>query len=128
MEQIRIVINEYLGVSAWLLLLIPLVLLVRLSRRSFLRMTLVSLTGVAICALWLSFLETLCGIEPMRFCGKLGVQLAGWLKGKTGGLTQSFIISTTLLFLWLVFAVLDAYYPEWSGKTYAAGFGTSFRR
>lgn len=50
MEQIRIVINEYLGVSAWLLLLIPLVLLVRLSRRSFLRMTLVSLTGVAIYA------------------------------------------------------------------------------
>lgn len=105
-------IYEYLGVSAWLLLLIPLVLLVRLlfrrSRWSILRMTLVSLTGVAIVSLWLTFLETIADIETTQLSGKLGAQLSVWLSSKTDGVVPSFIISTTFLFLWIFFALMDA--------------------
>lgn len=102
----------YLGWAAWILLLIPLVLLVRLlvrrSRWSILRMTLVSLTGVAVLALWLHYAETLCTAEPGSMAGSLGTHLASLLEGWIGSTPLSFFTTTALLFLWLVFALMDA--------------------
>lgn len=104
--------REYLGYAAWILLLIPLVLLVRLlvkrSRWSILRMTLVSITGVAVLALWLHYAETLCTAEPGSLVGALGTYLATELEGWIGGTPLSFFTSTALLFLWLAFALMDA--------------------
>ena len=63
-------LSQYLGWAAWILLLIPLVLIVRLlvkrSRWSILRMTFVSISGVAVLALWLHYAETLCTAEAVR--------------------------------------------------------------
>ena len=59
------VISQYLGSAAWILLLIPFVLLVRLfskrSRWSILRMVLISLSGLVVMATWLHFAETTVG-------------------------------------------------------------------
>jgi len=103
---------QYLGWAAWILLLIPLVLIVRLlvkrSRWSILRMTLVSLSGVAVLALWLHYAETLCTAEPGSMAGALGTYLASLLQGWIGGTPLSFFISTALLFLWVGFALMDA--------------------
>ena len=102
----------YLGWAAWILLLIPLVLLVRLlvrrSRWSILRMTLVSLTGVAVLALWLHYAETLCTAEPGSMAGSLGTHLASLLEGWIGSTPLPFFTTTALLFLWLAFALMDA--------------------
>lgn len=104
--------TEYLGFAAWILLLIPLVLLVRLlvkrSRWSILRMTLVSLTGVAVVSLWLHYAEALVGAELNSYAGVLGTYLASLLEGWVGGTSLSFFISTALLFLWAGFALMDA--------------------
>ena len=103
---------EWLGWSAFILLLIPLVLLVRLfvrrSRWSILRITIVSLVGVAIASLWLHFAETLAGSEPLSMGGKIGSHLAEWLQGKTGGIRNAFFISSGLMVIWVILAGLDA--------------------
>ena len=103
---------EWLGWSAFILLLIPLVLLVRLfvrrSRWSILRITIVSLVGVAIASLWLHFAETLAGSEPLSMGGKLGSHLAEWLQGKTGGIRNAFFLSSGLMVIWIILAGLDA--------------------
>ena len=105
-------IMEWLGWSAFILLLIPLVLLVRLfvrrSRWSILRITIVSLVGVAIASLWLHFAETLAGSEPLSMGGKLGSHLAEWLQGKTGGIRYAFFLSSGLMVIWIILAGLDA--------------------
>lgn len=105
-------IMEWLGWSAFILLLIPLVLLVRLfvrrSRWSILRVTIVSLVGVAIASLWLHFAETLAGSEPLSMGGKLGSHLAEWLQGKTGGIRNAFFLSSGLMVIWIILAGLDA--------------------
>lgn len=103
---------EWLGWSAFILLLIPLALLVRLfvrrSRWSILRITIVSLVGVAIASLWLHFAETLAGSEPLSMGGKLGSHLAEWLQGKTGGIRNAFFLSSGLMVIWVILAGLDA--------------------
>lgn len=105
-------IFHYLGWASWTLLLIPLLLLVRLlvkrSRWSILRMTVVSLTGVPVLALWLHYAETPFTAEPGSMAGALGSYLSSQFEGWTGGTPLSFIISTTLLFLWVGFALMDA--------------------
>ena len=103
---------EWLGWSAFILLLIPLVLLVRLfvrrSRWSILRITIVSLVGVAIASLWFHFAETLAGSEPLSMGGKLGSHLAEWLQGKTGGIRNAFFLSSGLMVIWIILAGQDA--------------------
>ena len=90
------IITQYLGWAAWILLLIPLVLTVRLlvkrSRWSILRMTLVSLTGVAVLALWLHYAETLCTAEPGSYAGALGTYFSSMLQGWVGSTPLSFFI------------------------------------
>lgn len=105
-------VTQYLGWSVWALVLIPLVLLVRLlvrrSRWSIVRMTLVSLTGVAVGALWLHYAEALSGAEPGMMGGVLGGVLSSLLEGWVGEGLLPLVISTGLLFLWCGFALMDA--------------------
>lgn len=105
-------ISHYLGWSAWILLLIPLVLIVRLvskrSRWSILRMCLVSISGVAIASLWFHYAETLAGAEASAMSGLLGAKLATILEGWGGSVSISFFIATALLFLWCIAALMDA--------------------
>ena len=72
----NIFILSWFGWAAFILLLIPLVLLVRLlvrrSRWSLLRMTIVSVLGVAIASLWFHYAETVVASEPLALGGKLG--------------------------------------------------------
>ena len=116
------IISQYLGWAAWILLLIPLVLLVRLfsrrSRWSVLRMVLVSLSGLAVVSAWLHFAETTVGAAEGSLGGKLGGFLAGKLTAWTGQVGPAFTISTVLLFLWAAFALMDAviatqFHPEY---------------
>ena len=107
------IISLYLGWAAWILLLIPLVLLVRLlsrrSRWSILRMVLVSLSGLAVISAWLHFAETTVGTAEGSLGGKLGEFLAGKLTEWTGHqVGPAFAISTVVLFLWAAFALMDA--------------------
>ena len=106
------IISQYLGWAAWILLLIPLVLLVRLlsrrSRWSILRIVLVSLSGVAVISAWLHFAETTVGAAEGSLGGKLGGFLAGKLTAWTGQVGPAFAISTVFLFLWAAFALMDA--------------------
>lgn len=106
------IISQYLGWAAWILLLTPLVLLVRLlsrrSRWSILRMVLVSLSGLAVISAWLHFAETTVGAAEGSLGGKLGGFLAGKLTAWTGQVGPAFAISTVLLFLWAAFALMDA--------------------
>ena len=106
------IISQYLGWAAWILLLIPLVLLVRLlsrrSRWSILRVVLVSLSGLAVISAWLHFAETTAGAAEGSLGGKLGGFLAGKLTALTGQVGPAFAISTVLLFLWAAFALMDA--------------------
>ena len=105
-------IFQYLGWSAWVLVLIPLVILVRLlvknSRWSILKMTAVSLTGTAVLALWLCYAGQVAGADPALWGGKLGATLADLLEKWTGGRGVSFIITTALLFVWIVCSLMDA--------------------
>lgn len=102
---------QYLGWAGCLLALIPLVLLVRLlvkrSRWSVIRISLVSLTGVAVVALWLHYAEAFAGGDPGHLSGWLGTTLSGLLEGWTGTGIWPFVISTGLLFAWLAFALMD---------------------
>lgn len=104
-------ILNYLRWPALLLLLIPIVILVRLlvktSRWSIWRVSLVSLIGVAVSALWLHFAETVTGAESFSMGGKLGGLLADWLQSKVGG-KAPFFISSALFLLWIVAACMDA--------------------
>ena len=106
------IISQYLGWAAWILLLIPLVILVRLfsrrSRWSILRMVLVSLSGLAVISAWLHFAETTVGAAEGSLGGKLGGFFAGKLTAWTGQVGPAFAISTVLLFLWAAFALMDA--------------------
>lgn len=106
------IISQYMGWAAWILLLIPLVILVRLfsrrSRWSILRMVLVSLSGLAVISAWLHFAETTVGAAEGYLGGKLGGFLAGKLTAWTGQVGPAFAISTVLLFLWAAFAMMDA--------------------
>ena len=106
------IISQYLGWAAWILLLIPLVILVRLlsrrSRWSILRMVLVSLSGLAVISAWLHFAETTVGAAEGSLGGKLGGFLAGKLTAWTGQVGPAFAISTVFLFLWAAFALMDA--------------------
>lgn len=106
------IISQYMGWAAWILLLIPLVILVRLfsrrSRWSILRMALVSLSGLAVISAWLHFAETTVGAAEGSLGGKLGGFLAGKLTAWTGQVGPAFAISTVLLFLWAAFALMDA--------------------
>lgn len=110
--MMTVTIAQYLGYSAWILLLIPIVLLVRLlvkrSRWSILRMTLVSLIGVAIVSLWLHYSEMLVAANHNSYAGALGTYLASLLEGWVGSTSLSFFISSALLFLWTGFALMDA--------------------
>lgn len=106
------IISEYLGWSAWILLLIPLVLFVRLvsrrSRWSVARILLVSILGVAVASLWLHYAGTVMGEGGGILGGKLGSFLSAKLDGVTRKPAYSFIISTVLLFLWGLGALMDA--------------------
>lgn len=106
------IISQYLGWAAWILLLIPLVLLVRLlsrrSRWSILRIVLVSLSGLAVISAWLHFAETTVGAAEGSLGGKLGGFLAGKLTAWTCQVGPAFAISTVFLFLWAAFALMDA--------------------
>ena len=90
----------YLGYAGLILLLIPLAILVRLlvkkSRWSLLRVTLVSIVGVAVSALWLHYGESVTGAERMG--GKLGTQLATLLETACKGPKISFFVSSALSF------------------------------
>ena len=110
--MVKSLLTQYFGWTAWILLLIPLVLLVRLvsrrSRWSIFRMTTVSLLGVATAALWLHYAEQLAGLEEGMLGGRIGCYLSGKLESQIGTPFPSFLISTGLLFLWTVGALMDA--------------------
>ena len=103
---------EWCGWAGFILILIPLALLVRLfvkrSRWSIIRMTIVAIMGVAIVSLWLHYADSILAGGPMAMGGKLGLWLSGKVEGWTGSRRMSFFISSDLLFLWLVFAIMDA--------------------
>ena len=100
---------QYLGWAAWVLALIPLVLLVRFfvkkSRWSILKMILVSLSGVA--TLSMHYAGAVAE-APSPWGGKLGDTLSLMLEGWTGSRRVSFLISTGILFLWTAFSLMDA--------------------
>ena len=102
---------QYLGWAAWVLALIPLVLLVRFfvkkSRWSILKMVLVSLSGVATLSLWMHYAGSVAE-APSPWGGKLGETLSLMLEGWTGSRGVSFLISTGILFLWTAFSLMDA--------------------
>ena len=99
------------GWATWLLALIPLVLLVRLlvrrSRWSILRISLVSLLGTGIVAVWLAEAGRSAGMEDALLGGELGRQMASWLTSQTSPLISFFIIQASLL-AWVLFAGMDA--------------------
>lgn len=76
----------------------PLILLVRLlvkwSRLSILRMTIVALTGVAIVSLWLHYADSIIAGGPMMMGGKLGLWLSGKCEEWTGSRRISFYQQT----------------------------------
>ncbi len=103
---------KWLGWAAFILLIIPLVLLVRLtvkkSRWSIARMTIVSVFGVAIVSLWFHYAEKIVGVEPMLLSGQLGLWLSLKLQTWTGSVNVPFFISSGLLVLWIILAIMDA--------------------
>ncbi len=105
-------IAQYLGPAAWILLLIPLVLIVRLvskrSRWSIPRVCLVAVLGVVIVSLWLHYAEAIAGTAAGTMSGMLGARLSALLERWVGGAKPSFFIATVLLFLWCVGALMDA--------------------
>lgn len=103
---------QWFGWAGLILLIIPFVILVRLlvkkSRWSILRMTMVSVTGVFIVPLWLHYAETIAGTTPLSMSGELGFWLSGKLLGWTGSAKISFFISSALILLWVIIAAMDA--------------------
>lgn len=106
------IITLYLGWAAWILLLIPLVLLVRLiskrSRWSILRMVTVAFAGVLVASLWLHSGESTLGMESGSLGGILGEKLYNHLLGWVKNPSATYFISSGLFFLWLLFALMDA--------------------
>ncbi len=106
------ILTQYLGWAAWILLLIPTVILVRIvskrSRWSVLRISLVALIGVAVAATWLHYVEPLIGAETGAAAGRLGGFLSRKLDGWTGKPGTSIFITTAMLFLWILVAMMDA--------------------
>lgn len=102
---------QWFGWAGFILLIIPLVLLVRLlvkkSRWSILRMTIVSVIGVVIVSLWLHFAEDVTGAAPLSMGGKLGLWLSEELQVWTGNVKISFFISSALILLWIIAAGMD---------------------
>lgn len=105
-------ILQYLGWSFVALVPIPLVLLVRLlvrrSRWSILRVTIVSLIGVAVAALWLHYLEGISEVESGTLGGLLGVKLSGHIEDWVGKKLWAIVVANALFFLWLIAAMMDA--------------------
>ena len=103
---------QWFGWAGLILLIIPFVILVRLlvkkSRWSILRMTMVSVTGVFIVSLWLHYAETIAGTTPLSMSGELGFWLSGKLLGWTSSAKISFFISSALILLWVITAAMDA--------------------
>lgn len=106
------ILTQYLGWAAWILLLIPTVIFVRIvskrSRWSVLRITLVAILGVAVLAAWLHYVEPVLGAGPGTAAGRLGEFLSRKLDGWTGKTGLSFLVSTVALFLWTLAAMMDA--------------------
>lgn len=106
------ILIHYLGWAAWLLLLIPTVIFVRIvskrSRWSVLRISLVAVVGVAVAATWLHYVEPVIGTGTGAAAGRLGGFLSLKLDGWTGNSGLSFLISTAMLFLWTLVAMMDA--------------------
>ena len=94
------------------MLFIPLVIIVRLllkkSRWSIFRVSIVALIGVAIASLWFHYAEGMVGEEALPMGGRMGEALAGWLQDKTGSASLAYFISSALFFLWLIAALMDA--------------------
>ena len=106
------ILTHYLGWAAWILLLIPTVIFVRIvskrSRWSVLRISLVAVLGVAALAAWLHYVEPVFGTGPGTAAGRLGEFLSRKLDGWTGKAGLSFLVSTVALFLWTIAAIMDA--------------------
>lgn len=106
------IVQRYMGISAALLLMIPLVIIVRIlvkkSRWSVLKISLISMTGAAVLALWLHFAEIATGAEALSWSGELGRLLADYLLSKVGSTKASFFISTAMFFVWMLIAGMDA--------------------
>jgi len=101
-----------LGWSAAALLPIPVALLVRLlsrrSRWSVLRVTVVSVIGVAAAALWLSCLEGTAHMEAGALGGALGTRLSASLEVIMGDRLLAVLSANALFFLWLTASLMDA--------------------
>ena len=106
------ILTQYLGWAAWILLLIPTVIFVRIvskrSRWSVLRISMVAVIGVAVAATWLHYVEPVIGVETGAAAGRLGGFLSRKLDGWTGNPGISFFVSTAVLFLWILAAMMDA--------------------
>lgn len=105
-------IQSHLGWSWWPLIFIPLVLLVRLlvkrSRWSILRIIIVSLVGVVVTSLWLSYVERAAGYPLGCVSGSFGKQVAEFWDDNMGRPLTNSIIANGLFVLWLLFALQDA--------------------
>ena len=103
---------ELFGEASWLLLYIPVALLVRLlvkrSRWSVLRVTVVSLLGVVVADIWLLYIERALGVEPGALCGRIGKTIAEYYDQNMGRPYTNILIANGLFFLWLMLALMDA--------------------
>ena len=103
---------ELFGEASWLLLYIPVALLVRLlvkrSRWSVLRVTVVSLLGVVVADIWLLYIERSLGVEPGALCGRIGKTIAEYYDQNMGRPYTNILIANGLFFLWLMLALMDA--------------------
>ena len=97
---------ELFGEASWLLLYIPVALLVRLlvkrSRWSVLRVTVVSLLGVVVADIWLLYIERALGVEPGALCGRIGKTIAEYYDQNMGRPYTNILIANGLFFLWLI--------------------------
>ena len=103
---------ELFGEASWLLLYIPVALLVRLlvkrSRWSVLRVTVVSLLGVVVADIWLLYIERALGVEPGALCGRIGKTISEYYDQNMGRPYTNILIANGLFFLWLMLALMDA--------------------
>lgn len=96
-----------LGLGGFLLAVIPVCIAVRLmvrtSRLSILKATVISVTGVLTVCAWTGISTLLLhGESSAKWSGFLGVKAAGWLTGNARGVTQAYIMVTIALFAWAV--------------------------
>lgn len=100
------------GWATWILSLIPFVLLVRLlvrrSRWSIWRVTIISIVGTVVTSAWLYFTERAVDAGPLSLGGAIGQRIGEWLVVKAGSLTLAYSVTTALFFLWLLAAGMDA--------------------